>query len=81
MKRNTRKLFAKCTPARPGQINELMATTSDELEQYQQIDRERMTAEADMARKKGLRRWNRLMPADEVRFFSSSFSSKRDRSV
>ena len=46
-----------------------MATTSDELEQYQQIDRERQAAEADMARKKGLRRWNRLMPADEVRFF------------
>lgn len=43
-----------------------MATTSDELQQYQQIDRERMVAEQEMARKKGLRRWNRLMPADEV---------------
>lgn len=60
--------IATASPFRnPGQINELMATTSDELEQYRQIDRERMASEADMARKKGLRRWNRLMPADEVR--------------
>lgn len=43
-----------------------MATTPDELEQYQQIDRERLVTEAEMAREKGLRRWNRLMPADEV---------------
>lgn len=43
-----------------------MATTADELEQYQQIDRERLVTEAEMAREKGLRRWNRLMPADEV---------------
>ncbi|CAM9437664.1 unnamed protein product, partial [Scytosiphon promiscuus] len=48
------------------QINELMATTSDELEQYQQMDKERAVMEAEMARKKGLRRWNRLMPADEA---------------
>ncbi|CAM9912783.1 unnamed protein product, partial [Ectocarpus fasciculatus] len=48
------------------QINELMATTPDELEQYQQIDRERLVTEAEMAREKGLRRWNRLMPADEA---------------
>ncbi|CAN0534719.1 unnamed protein product, partial [Ectocarpus sp. 12 AP-2014] len=48
------------------QINELMATTADELEQYQQIDRERLVTEAEMAREKGLRRWNRLMPADEA---------------
>ncbi|CAM9600483.1 unnamed protein product [Ectocarpus sp. 6 AP-2014] len=47
-------------------INELMATTADELEQYQQIDRERLVTEAEMAREKGLRRWNRLMPADEA---------------
>lgn len=45
----------------------MMATTADELEQYQAMDRERAVEEAEMARKKGLRRWNRLMAADEVR--------------
>ena len=48
------------------QINELMATTTDEMEQYQAMDHVRAAQEAEMARKKGLRRWQRLMPADEV---------------
>lgn len=43
-----------------------MATTPDELEHYREMDRLRLIQEAEMARKKGLRRWNRLMPADEV---------------
>lgn len=48
-------------------INEMMATTADELEQYRAMDRVRSVQEAEMAKKKGLRRWNRLMAADEVR--------------
>lgn len=43
-----------------------MATTAEEMEQYQAIDLIRAAQEAEMARKKGLRRWQRLMPADEV---------------
>lgn len=49
------------------QINEMMATTADELEQYRTLDRARAIQDAEMA-KKGLRRWNRLMAADEVRY-------------
>lgn len=44
-----------------------MATTTEELEQYQTMDVARAEQEAIMAKKKGLRRWNRLMPADAVR--------------
>lgn len=43
-----------------------MATTAEEMEQYQAMDQIRAAQEAEMARKKGLRRWQRLMPADEV---------------
>lgn len=76
----TQTIFLFFFIERPLQINELMATTSDELEQYRQIDRERVASEADMARKKGLRRWNRLMPADEVRFGFWFLSRARVRS-
>lgn len=50
----------------------MMATTADELEQYRAMDRVRSVQEAEMAKKKGLRRWNRLMAADEVRMTTAT---------